>query len=54
MGIHILRCAHGNECTRTHDVIHDIFATIMGAITLMHTQAIVTNVWFCVFNKKLK
>jgi hypothetical protein len=22
----------------------------MGAITLMHTQAIVINVWFCVFN----
>jgi hypothetical protein len=28
MGIHLLRCVHSNECTRTHDAIHDIFATI--------------------------
>jgi hypothetical protein len=26
----------------------------MGAITLMHTQVIVTNVWFCVSNILLK
>jgi hypothetical protein len=28
MGIHLLRCADGNEFTKTHDVIHDTFATI--------------------------
>jgi hypothetical protein len=28
MGIHLLRCAHGNERTRTHDVIHDTFVAI--------------------------
>jgi hypothetical protein len=54
MGIHILRYTHGNKHTRTHDVIHDTFATIVGAIALTHTQAIVTNVWFCVFNISLK
>jgi len=54
MGIHILCCTHGNEHTRTHDAIHDTFATIMGAIALTHTQAVVTNVLFCVFNIFLK
>jgi hypothetical protein len=29
MGIHLLHCAHGNECTRTHDVVHDNFVAIM-------------------------
>ncbi len=29
MGIHLLRCTHGNERMGTHDVIHNIFATIM-------------------------
>jgi hypothetical protein len=29
MGIHLLCCAHGNEHTRTHDVVHDIFITTM-------------------------
>jgi hypothetical protein len=29
MGIHFLRCAHGNECTETHDAIHDTFAAIV-------------------------
>jgi hypothetical protein len=28
MGIHLLRCAHGNERTRTHDVIPDAFVGI--------------------------
>jgi len=28
MGIHLLRCAHGNKCARTHDVIRNTFATI--------------------------
>jgi hypothetical protein len=28
MGIHLLRYAHGNECTRTHDAIHDTFVAI--------------------------
>jgi hypothetical protein len=28
MGIHLLHCAHGNEHIGTHDVIHNIFATI--------------------------
>jgi hypothetical protein len=28
MGIHLLHCAHGNEHTRTHDAICDIFAAI--------------------------
>jgi hypothetical protein len=27
--IHLLRCIHGNEHMGTHDVIHNIFATIM-------------------------
>jgi hypothetical protein len=29
MGIHLLRYAHGNEHIKTHDVIHDTFATIV-------------------------
>ncbi len=29
MGIHLLHCAHGNECTKTHDVIRDNFVAIM-------------------------
>ncbi len=29
MGIHFLCCVHGNEHTRTHDVVCDIFVTIM-------------------------
>jgi hypothetical protein len=29
MGIHLLRCAHGNKHTRTHDAIHNTFAIIM-------------------------
>jgi hypothetical protein len=28
MGIHLLCCAHGNECTGTHDVICDTFVAI--------------------------
>jgi len=28
MGIHLLCYAHGNECTVTHDAIHDTFAVI--------------------------
>jgi hypothetical protein len=29
MGIHLLRCVHGNKQIGTHDGIHDTFATIM-------------------------
>jgi hypothetical protein len=29
MGIHFLLYAHGNECTKTEDAIHDIFVTIV-------------------------
>jgi hypothetical protein len=29
MGIHLLHCGHGNERTRTHDVICSTFATIV-------------------------
>jgi len=29
MGIHLLRYAHGNKHTRTHDVIHDTFVVIV-------------------------
>jgi hypothetical protein len=29
MGIHLLRCVHGNECTWTHDAIRDTFVAIM-------------------------
>jgi hypothetical protein len=29
MGIHLLRYTHGNECIGTHDVVCDIFATIV-------------------------
>jgi hypothetical protein len=28
IGVHFLCCAHGNECTSTHDAICDIFVTI--------------------------
>jgi len=28
MGIHLLRCTHGNKHTRTHDIVRNIFATI--------------------------
>jgi len=28
MGIHLLRCVHGNKCTWTYDVIHNTFTTI--------------------------
>jgi hypothetical protein len=28
MGIHFLRYVHGNERTKTHDAIHNTFATI--------------------------
>jgi hypothetical protein len=28
IGIHLLHYVHGNECVKTHDVIHDTFATI--------------------------
>jgi hypothetical protein len=34
MDIHLLRCTHGNECTRTHDVICDTFATIVQNVVL--------------------
>jgi hypothetical protein len=29
MGINLLHCVHCNECTGTHDAIHDTFVTIM-------------------------
>jgi len=29
MGIHLLRCVHGNEHMGTHDVVHDTFVAIM-------------------------
>jgi len=29
MGIHLLRCAHGNERIGTHDAIHNTFVTIV-------------------------
>jgi hypothetical protein len=29
MRIHFLRCAHGNECTKTHDAIRDTFVAIV-------------------------
>jgi hypothetical protein len=29
MGIHLLRCAHGNKRTSTHDAIHDTFDAIV-------------------------
>jgi hypothetical protein len=41
MGIHLLRCTHGNERMGTHDVIHDIFVTIM------------QDVGFCMGRKQL-
>ncbi len=28
MGIHLLCCAHNNECTKTHDAICDTFVAI--------------------------
>jgi hypothetical protein len=28
MGIHLLRCAHGNEPTKTYDAIRDTFVAI--------------------------
>ncbi len=29
MGVHLLRCVHGIECIKTHDVIRDTFVTIV-------------------------
>jgi hypothetical protein len=29
MGIHLLLCAHDNECTKTHDAIRDTFVAIV-------------------------
>jgi hypothetical protein len=29
MDIHLFHCTHGNEHMKTHDVVHNIFATIM-------------------------
>jgi hypothetical protein len=29
MGIHLLCCAHGNECTKTHDAVCNIFVAIV-------------------------
>jgi hypothetical protein len=29
INIHLLHCTHGKECIRTHDAIHDIFASIV-------------------------
>jgi hypothetical protein len=29
MGIHLLCYAHGNKCTKTHDVIHNNFVAIV-------------------------
>jgi hypothetical protein len=28
MGIHLLRCTHGNKHIGTHDIVHDTFSTI--------------------------
>jgi hypothetical protein len=28
MDIHLLCCTHGNNCTKTHDAIHDTFVAI--------------------------
>jgi hypothetical protein len=28
MSIHLLHCVHGNECTKTHDVVRNIFFAI--------------------------
>jgi hypothetical protein len=37
IGIHLLCCAHdGNKCTKTHDVIHDIFAAIAQVYVSFH------------------
>jgi len=39
IGIHFLCCAHdGNECTKTHDVIHDIFIVIMQVYVGFHMR----------------
>jgi hypothetical protein len=34
MGIHLLCCAHGNECMGTHDAIHNIFVPIVQDVGL--------------------
>jgi len=31
-------CAHGNECTHTHDAIHDVFASIAKEVGLHVAQ----------------
>jgi hypothetical protein len=53
IGIHLLHCTHGNEHTRTHDVICDIIAAIvqdagfhMGQKQL-HTFPSATFNYFC-------
>jgi len=38
MGIHLLCCAHDNECMGTHDAIHNIFVAIVQDIGLFVEQ----------------
>ncbi len=39
MGVHLLQCSHGNECTTFHDVVQNTFISI------------VKNVKFCIFRE---
>jgi hypothetical protein len=38
MDIHLLYCAHGNECMRTHDAIHNTFVAIVQDVNLYVRQ----------------
>jgi len=38
MGIHLLYCVHGNEWARTHDVVCDIFTTIVWDVSFQMGQ----------------
>jgi hypothetical protein len=38
MGIHLLCCAHDNECMGTHDAIHKLFVAIVQNIGLFIGQ----------------
>jgi hypothetical protein len=51
-GIHLLCCAHGNECVRTHDVIRNTFITIAQDVSFhvgwkqLHTLPLTTLNFF--------
>jgi hypothetical protein len=63
MGIHLLRCVHGNECTQTHDPICDTLVSIVRDVSFHvgwekftcasfnHIQFLSLTSWHCVYQK---